>query len=296
MAIKPIGPRIHLNGRADNMVYVRRISAEDFEFAVQLTDTMDWNLVEEDFEFMMDLEPEGCFMAIEDSEKIGVTTTISYGQVGWVGNVIVSEEHRRRGIGALLVKHSLDYLASKGVGSVGLYAYPHLVSFYERAGFEKDSTLVVLKRKASSKSAKNLGKIRTRHLQKIIDLDALCFGASREKLLKPILSNTANLCYSKVEGKRVLGFIVAKTYSGMAEVGPMVCRQGREDAAFDLLKTTLTNLKGFEVSIYVSEKATSVLDTLLNLGFMEQFRLVKMVYGMPFGEDCIYAAESLERG
>jgi hypothetical protein len=82
----------------------------------------------------------------------------------------------------------------------------------------------------------------------------------------------------------------------MAEVGPMVCRQGREDAAFDLLKTTLTNLKGFEVSIYVSEKATSVLDTLLNLGFMEQFRLVKMVYGMPFGEDCIYAAESLERG
>ncbi len=279
------------------MVHVRRMSAEDFEFAVQLTDTMDWDLTEEDFEFMMDLEPEGCFVAIEDSEKIGVTTTISYDRVGWIGNVIVSEKYRKRGVGALLVGHSLEYLTSKGVDSVGLYAYPHLVSFYGRAGFQKDSALVVLKGKASSKIAKNRsGKTYARLIQEIIDLDALCFGASREKLLNPILSNTANLCYSKVEDGNVLGFIVGKTYSGVAEVGPMVCRKGREDVAVDLLKTTLANLEGMEVSIYVLEKVPLVLDALLNLGFVEHFRLVRMFYGMSFGEDCIYAAESLERG
>jgi len=279
------------------MVHIRRMSAEDFEFAVQLTDTMDWDLTEEDFEFMMDLEPEGCFVAIEDSEKIGVTTTISYDRVGWIGNVIVSEKYRNRGVGALLVGNSLEYLTSKGVDSVGLYAYPHLVSFYGRVGFQKDLALVVLKGKASSETAKNRsGKTRTRFIQEIIDLDALCFGTHREKLLKPILSNPANLCHSKVECGMVLGFIVAKTYSGVAEVGPMVCRKGREDVAVDLLKTTLANLEGKEVSIYVLENAPLVLDALLNLGFVEHFRLVRMVYGMSFGENCIYAAESLERG
>ena len=279
------------------MVYVRRMTTEDFGFAVQLTDTMGWDLTKEDFEFMTSLEPGGCFVAIEDSEKIGITTTISYDQVGWMGNVIVNGKHRKRGVGALLVNHSLDYLASKNMHSVGLYAYPHLVPFYERAGFQKNSTLVVLKRKASYKSARNRsGRKRTRHLREIIDLDALCFGASREKLLKSILSNPAHLCYSEVEDKRILGFIIAKIYSGMAEMGPMVCRRGREDVAIDLLRTALANLEGMEVSIYVEEKHLLVLNALLDLGFMEQFRLVKMVYGMPFGEGCIYAAESLERG
>jgi hypothetical protein len=38
------------------MFNVKQMSLEDVQFAVQITDTMNWNLTEKDFEFMMSLE------------------------------------------------------------------------------------------------------------------------------------------------------------------------------------------------------------------------------------------------
>lgn len=58
------------------MLQVRNMTPEDFQFAVGLTDTMNWKLEEEDFVFMTKLEPGGCFTLLDNSEKIGVVTTI----------------------------------------------------------------------------------------------------------------------------------------------------------------------------------------------------------------------------
>jgi hypothetical protein len=52
------------------MFSVRRMSSEDIEFAVRITDTMNWNLTEQDFAFMMQLEPEGCFTLLCNSKKL----------------------------------------------------------------------------------------------------------------------------------------------------------------------------------------------------------------------------------
>ena len=78
------------------MVRIRKMLNDDFEYAVNLTDTLDWNLSENDFKFMLNLEPEGCFVATVDSEKVGITTTICYNGVGWIGNVIVDKNFRNK--------------------------------------------------------------------------------------------------------------------------------------------------------------------------------------------------------
>ncbi|MFQ6075221.1 MAG: GNAT family N-acetyltransferase [Candidatus Bathyarchaeia archaeon] len=273
------------------------MSVEDFAFAVRLTDTMNWNLVEDDFEFMMELEPDGCFVALDDSERIGLATTISFGKVGWLGNVIVSENHRGRGAGSLLVRHSIKYLTNKHVETVGLYAYNDRVPFYRRLGFEYDSGFVVLKGKGfSSPAGAHLREAGKEDIQEVIDHDHFCFGALRRKLLEPILLDTDNLCYISMEDRRMSGFVVAKVYEGMAEVGPLVCRRGRSDIATGLLKTTLNRLEGLEVSMCVPEKESAILDTLMGFGFSEDFRVARMFYGHPVIKDCIYVAESLERG
>ncbi|MCW4037286.1 MAG: GNAT family N-acetyltransferase [Candidatus Bathyarchaeota archaeon] len=273
------------------------MSVDDFAFAVRLTDTMNWNLVEEDFQFMTDLEPEGCFIIWDESERIGVATTISYGKVGWLGNVIVREEYRGRGVGSLLVKHALDFLIKQDVETIGLYAYQNKIPFYQRLGLEYDSDFIVLRGKPDSSSEQVHQREASKNDErKIIDLDHFCFGASRRKLLAPILSESSNICYVDKEKGLIRGFVVAKVYHEMAEVGPLVCQRGYPDIAIDLLKAALNRVKGLEVVTCIPEKETIIRSTLMKQGFSEAFRVVRMFYGVPRLNDCIYMAESLERG
>jgi hypothetical protein len=258
---------------------------------------MGWNLVEEDFKFMMHLEPDGCFVLLSNSERTGIATAVSFGEVGWVGNVIISENRRKQGAGSLLVRHCVKYLANRNVETIGLYSYIDKVPFYRRLGFEYDSEFSVLKGKSfSSPSGAGVREVTKEDMQEVIAYDQSCFGASRRKLLEPILLNPHNLCYVSIEDDQILGYVAAKVYEQMAEIGPLVCRQGRSDIAVNLLKTALNRLQGFEVFMCVPKKEPVILNLLKGASFSENFRVARMFFGRPVVKDCIYMAESLERG
>ena len=279
------------------MFHVKKMSVKDFAFAVHLTDTMNWNLVEEDFQFMKNLESKGCFIIQDKTERIGVATTICFGKIGWLGNVIVSEEYRGRGAGSLLVKYATKYLIKQRVETIGLYAYQNKIPFYQRLGFEYDSNFVVLMGKPDASSEQVHQREATKNDEsEIIDLDHLCFGASRHKLLVPILEESNNVCYVSGEKGSIQGFVVTKVYPGMAEVGPLICQRGCPDIAVDLLKAALNRVRGLEVLTCVPEQESSIRDTLMRQGFSEAFHVARMFYGVPRPNDCIYMAESLERG
>jgi predicted GNAT family N-acyltransferase len=279
------------------MLRIENISLNDLSFAVNLTNTMNWDLVVEDFEFMMELEPMGCFIALDDTKKMGIATTISYENWGWLGNVIVSEKYRGRGVGSHLVRHALEFLVNKDIETVGLYAYLHKVPFYKKLGFEYDSEFIYLKGVVHTLPKKN----RTRKAVKedfgrIIALDRQGFGASRRKILTPLFFDAENLCQIAVVGSNVLGFIISKRYRRVAEVGPLVCQEGEIDVAIELIKNILNQLQGCSVSICVPKKETTILKKLLKWGLQEAFTVARMFYGKIFENRYIYIAESLERG
>ena len=175
------------------MFKIEKMTPDDFEFAVHITDTMNWKMTEDDFEFMLRLEPGGCFVLLDDSEKIGIATAISFGKVGWFGNLIVTETHRNKGAGSQLVRHAVKYLTSEKVETIGLYAYIDKIPFYRKHGFEYDSEFIVLKGKGfSSPVMANLREAKKENTQDIIDLDKACFGGSRKKLLRLVLRDSNN--------------------------------------------------------------------------------------------------------
>jgi GNAT superfamily N-acetyltransferase len=279
------------------MSKVKNMSEDDFAFAVNITDTMDWNLVEDDFKFMMTLEPEGCFVLLNGSERVGIVTTVSFGKIGWIGNLIVSENYRKKGAGAMLVRYSLDYLTNKTVETVGLYAYIDTIHFYRRIGFEYDSEFVVFQGTSFSSPVRaDVREIRIEDVRDVIDFDGSCFGASRKKLLEPILRNSNNLCYMSCENGQIVGYAAAKVYDGIAELGPLVCLKGHNDVAAALLKATLKSLDGYHVSMCIPRKESMIYNLLKASGFSESFPVARMFFGYPSVEDCIYMAESLERG
>ena len=270
---------------------------EDFAFAVELANTMDWNMATEDFKFIIELEPEGCFVLFEDSKPVGIATSISYGRVGWFGNLIVKEEYRGRGAGSLLVKHAINYLHGKGAETIGLYAYPNLIRFYSNLGFRYDEDFIFLHAPAlSAMSAEALPCVGTHNIQQIAKFDCRCFGGDRRKLLESIILEKGNLSYYKSSGTEVVGYVAATVYETMAWVGPLMCQEGNVDAAVTLLKAVLTKLTGLSVYVAVPKKETALVDTLSVVGFEEDFSVARMFFGESIAKNCIYLAESLERG
>lgn len=273
------------------------MSISDFDFAVQITAEMGWGLGRSDFEFMMELEPGGCLVLIDDSARIGIATTVSFGKIAWFGNLIVKESERGKGGGSLLVNHALEYLKSKKVSTVGLYAYMERIPFYQRLGFKADLDFIVMKGKAfGSPSQSDVKRAEKKDYRNIIELDESCFGESRNKMLEPIISDPDNVAYVSMENKKIVGYSVAKIFGGMAELGPVACAKGKIKTALSLIATTLNDVKGHEASIFIPENEVEILSMLTKNGFSQALRVKRMFNGPPMAKDCILTAESLERG
>ncbi len=279
------------------MFHVEKMKVNDFPFAVKLANTVNWNMTVEDFEFMLKLEPQGCFVQFHGNEPVGVATTISFEKVGWLGNFILKEDTRGKGAGNLLLKHAINYLKQKRVETIGLYAYPQLEKFYQSFGFKTDIDFLVMKGKAAFSATQGMiAEAIKRDLPEIVNLDCKCFGASRKKLLEQILLKRGNLCYISNENKEITGYVVAKIYDVMAEVGPLICRTNRVEVAALLLKSIFNRLIGLDVFIYMPKKEKRLLKMLFKMGFEKDFRVIRMFLGPAIPKSCIYAAESLERG
>jgi len=273
------------------------MAPDDFPFAIQLSNTMNWKMTIEDFELSMALEPEGCFLLLQGSKRVGIATTVSFGKVGWLGNLIVREDCRRKNAGGFLVNFAVDYLKCKGVDTIGLFAYTRLVAFYEDFGFKLDKDFSVLQGEPVFHSQANvIEKTQEKFGPSVIAFDSKCFGANRAKLLESMFFSGKNLCYGLIDNEEIKGFAAAKLYDRMAEIGPLVCRANGVDAAKLLLGNLLAKLPGINLSICVPRNETALLEHLFASGFQEDFIVSRMFLGPNVTAKCIYIPESLERG
>jgi ribosomal protein S18 acetylase RimI-like enzyme len=279
------------------MFRAEKMGIEDFSFAVQLANTMDWDIAESDLQLMKKLEPDGCFVLWRAQERVGIATCISYGKIGWFGNLVVKEEYRNEGAGTFLVKNAVKSLRNRGVETVGLYAYQHLVGFYERVGFKPQDEFVVLNGKTVAYRQFDMLKVANeKDIPMLVEFDQRCFGWNRDRLLKSILREKGNLCFFSVQNGEISGFVGAKVYDDMAEIGPLVCRQDSRDVAVESLKSILSRLRNLDIYVCVPVKENALLETLQTAGLKEKFRLTRMFLGPVAAQSCIYMPESLERG
>jgi predicted N-acetyltransferase YhbS len=277
-------------------IAIRKMHQSDFSFAIRLTDTMNWDLTEKDFSFMMELEPQGCFVALADAKRVGITTTAHFGKMGCIGNVIVDAQYRSKGIGAKLTKEAIRYLSDKSAATIALYAYHNTVEFYEKMGFKADYHLIRLVGQGQ-KDEEIQGNVRAMtqsDLEEAINMDQACMNWNRERLLRRKFAESSDLCYVARESSKLIGFIMADRYR--QEVGPLICRADRDEEAISLLKTVLGRLTEVEVGIGVSEKRPRIADTLVEMNFRKEFTVTLMHLGKALpNTGCMVLMESLER-
>lgn len=280
------------------MLSIRLLTARDFKFAVTLTDTMNWNMAEDDFSFMVELEPQGCFVLHSDLKPIGLATTISFDHVGWIGNVIVDKSYRRQGAGSFLVQHAIHYLESKGVTTACIYAYLAKQQFYQRLGFSTESNFNVLHGSLNlfPPTAENVVPAIKTQYPTIIDFDSRCLGYSRQQLLRSLLSLSSTRCYIAVTNDSLQGYAIVKDYGNFAELGPVVWTQEVKRIGYDLIHSALRDNPGIDTFMCIPQNECALINSLKSNGFQEDFRVVRMLRGFPLHIDCMQIAESLERG
>jgi N-acetylglutamate synthase-like GNAT family acetyltransferase len=279
------------------MFQVKTMTPKDYPFAVQLANTMNWNMTKEDFKFSMALEPNGCFILFDGAERLGLITCISFGGVGWFGNLIVTPQARRRGAGKALVQHTLDYLRSMGAETVGIYAYPELQGFYGGFGFKPDAEFSVMHNdQVECSSNAQVFRANMQDLPLLNSFDSQIFGGNRLKLLESTLKKPENMVFYVKDKEGITGFVAAKVFGGSVEFGPLVCKPRHPEVAEELVLAALTRLNGSEVSLYLPTKQKGLYEMLIGLGFVDDFRLIRMFCGAPKIPGALYMAESLERG
>jgi GNAT superfamily N-acetyltransferase len=279
------------------MLHAENMTPADFSFAVVLANTMDWNMTQQDFELSLKLEPEGCFVLFDNLTRVGISTCISFGKVGWFGNLVVHQAHRNKGGGKLLLQKAIAYLRKKGVATIGIYAYHNLVKFYESVGFTTNNEFSVLQGTVKTSRIQNThDRINKKNALAVIGFDKNCFHGNRKKLLEPILLSENNQCYLSKQNGRIDGYVASKMSSTITEVGPLICRKENNDLAKSLFKTALQNSTEQEVIVCLPAENKTLAETGVNCGLKESFRVTRMFLGPAIAESCIYVPESLERG
>ena len=270
---------------------VRTMAPSDFPFAVALTDTERWGFTIDDFERLLALSPGGCFVVEHEGERAGLLTTCLYGQVGWIGNVIVSQRLRGLGLGAALVRHALLYLERAGARAERLWAYENTTALYAKFAFTDDG--VRSRRwigfghdKHEEPSARapegcSIYPLNALTLQQVFPLDLRYFGADRSRVLSRVaLDNPRTGLMARDAQARPVGFLLVKGSPKGCELGPWVVDPAHASWAVPcLLEGVLERLAGQSVELGVYTKRADVEARLIDHGFHAGFATVRMTRG-----------------
>jgi GNAT superfamily N-acetyltransferase len=261
------------------MLTFRKMKKSDVRFFMNLMEIVGWGMTLRDFEIILCFSPEGCFITEQDGKKVGMVVTTNYGDVAWIGNLVVMPKYRGKGIGAELMSYAMDYLKSCGVKTIKLDGVQSAIPLYRRLGFT-DEYWSLRYVGIAMPQMENLSKqMKSSDLEEIAALDLKVFKAPRPKILEYVYELYPDLCFTHwVEGK-LIGFIMAKEGKNQLKIGPWIVKQGYQTEAEQLLHSLMNQRVGDEMWVGVPEGNIQCIEILLKNEFTSLPSSLRMCYG-----------------
>jgi GNAT superfamily N-acetyltransferase len=213
----------HPYPQANTMVHIRPMTADDVALGLRLSQQANWNQTEADWRRLLDLQPDGCFVAESDGTAVGTTTTTIFGPVAWIAMVLVEESARGHGIGKALVGHALDVLDRRRVPTVRLDATALGQHLYEGLGFVEQYALAryegtpprAMEMAASEPASSD-------EWERLAILDQAITGIDRRALLSRLFAEQpADVRLDRV-GAQLAGYLTARPGRRAVQIGPCI--------------------------------------------------------------------------
>jgi len=264
----------------------RVMTLDDMGVYLRLMEIAGWGNTADDLRRLLHYEPKGCFVASLEGEDVGMVATTNYGQVGWIGNLVVLPERRGRGIGADLMRAAMGHLLDSGVRSIRLDSVAKSVSLYGRLGFRVEYPSLRFMGKGRNHQGQGTDGMEETDLPAVIDLDRGYSGLDRERMLKRVYGDYPGLCFVARDDGRTAGFIMAKPGEGSCRVGPWICDPERPDLARALLRSLMSEVAGGWIWVGVPALNGASVEILGEDGFERISTSTRMCYGecWPLGD------------
>lgn len=167
-------------------LHLRVAGEPDLPDMAALRESVGWTAQDWALRAVLDGPGARCVVVDAPDGIAGVGSGISYGALGFVGNMIVTEDWRRRGIGAAILEAILEFLVDeRGCRRLELFATPSGRPLYARYGFEltDPSVMVSLPRSTALDVDPAVEITDAVDLGELADYDVSRFGGDRRRLL-----------------------------------------------------------------------------------------------------------------
>jgi ribosomal protein S18 acetylase RimI-like enzyme len=209
--------------------------ADDIAPFLELAAMENWVAEPWEFEFLLSEFPQGCFAARgDDGETVGFVTSLRHERSGWIGNLIVSDEYRGRGIGEALFRKVLEILLDGGVETVWLTASKSGMPLYQKFGFSHIDTIIRWSGNGRKRLSEQEPKTDCNNVAPLLNnIDGLAWGDRRTALMA-VTAGRGKLLQQES------GFVVVQPCGDARQIGPFSAPG--YSAADALLKAALNSV------------------------------------------------------
>jgi GNAT superfamily N-acetyltransferase len=294
---------------------IRHMTEADVALGMRLTEQAGWNQTPADWQRVLALQPDGCFVAEADGVPVGTTVVCVFGSVAWVAQVLVDAAHRNRGIGTALMRHALAYTDVFNVPTVRLDATPLGEPIYRKLGFEPDYTMLRLGGTVSSSLAASAPLPECPFgapspLRGILDVDEAVTGTDRALLLLRLLKefngavrfieeedmSAGAVCVLRSPSfPEMMGFLMSRPGRVATQIGPCIASP---DIGGVLFADAWQRYAGQRVFVDIPESNEPALACARTAGLEVQRTLLRMTRGprVPERVDWLWAGFGPEKG
>lgn len=183
---------------------------DDYKDIFRIAETPGWGETLNDIQrYLRNPHHKYILLVNPEGVVIAVTLTVAYGEVGFIGHVIVVPEMQGMGIGQEIMIEATNYLLHNGCKTIKLDAVQKAQKLYERVGYvfelnslrfyldvstEKKITQFKEKRKEYTKKFP-VHNVKEDDLSEILTADEEMFGCNREGLLKILFEDFSEYAF-----------------------------------------------------------------------------------------------------
>ncbi len=259
---------------------IRQMTKDDLDFAAECTSGAGWNTETRiELSAIYHYNPSGCFIGDEDGRSVAVCMATSFGEAGFIGELIVDPAWRGRGFGAAMMTQAIKYLEESDVQAIYLDGVSSAVPLYERLGFRRICRSLRFGGQGGRIQGESIRPMSFNDLKRVNEIDVNVFGLNRSFFLRHRLEKYGDLCFVQEKTNVISGYIQGRRGNNVISVGPWVSESGANDS-LPLLNTVAERAGSTPLRIGILEDNHTAVASVRSLGFAESSDPPwRMVYG-----------------